>query len=212
MSKKQFSRRPVFLFLIVFAVIAFFPVFFKVRSSLFPSYYRHEIFTQADKNQVDPLLIAAIIFRESHFRPHQISPQGDRGLMQIQPSTIVELERVKLIPKGTYTIADLLVPESNIAIGTLYVRYLKDKITKSSSRMRKMQQWYNGEVWSVVLASYNAGPTLVIGQLLDNSSSKIEFERALRLKRLSTVHYVEDILRYYRSLAWMNLVYEFEKE
>lgn len=212
MSRKRMPRRPIVLLIIVTAILAFFPIFFKIRSSLFPVNYRQLVFATSNRHDIDPLLITAIIIRESHFRPLEISPQGDYGMMQIQPLTLLELERVKLINKGQYQVNDLLDPKINIEVGVLYLKYLSQKILKSPVRMQKINNWYAGDIWPVVLAAYNAGPTVVFSQILDSCSSKLEFERTLRAKRLSTVHYVEDILRYYRSLQWMDRLYGFEIE
>jgi soluble lytic murein transglycosylase len=92
----------------------------------------------ADKN-LDPALIAAVIYAESRF-VDQTSPAGAKGLMQIMPATAAYIADLS---GGTeFEQGDLASPQINIAYGSFYLRYLKDK--------------YDGnDVLS--LAAYNAG-------------------------------------------------------
>ena len=102
---------------------------------------RHEdiIRQQAADKNVDPTLIAAVIYTESRFRD-QTSHAGAKGLMQIMPETADYIARKS---GGTrFTRADLATPQINIAYGTWYLRYLLDK--------------YDGNT-ILTLAAYNAG-------------------------------------------------------
>jgi soluble lytic murein transglycosylase len=102
---------------------------------------RHEdvIRQQARDKQLDPALIAAVIYRESKFRD-QTSEAGAEGLMQILPDT------AKFIAKksgGTqFELRDLGDPQINISYGSWYLRYLLDL--------------YDGNTTAAV-AAYNAG-------------------------------------------------------
>ena len=92
----------------------------------------------ADKN-VDPSLIAGVIYTESRFRD-ATSHAGAKGLMQLMPDTADYIARKS---GGTrFTRADLATPQINIAYGTWYLRYLLDK--------------YKGNT-ILTLAAYNAG-------------------------------------------------------
>ena len=92
----------------------------------------------ADKN-VDPALIAGVIYTESRFRD-QTSHAGAKGLMQLMPETADYIARKS---GGTrFQRADLATPQINIAYGTWYLRYLLDK--------------YKGNT-ILTLAAYNAG-------------------------------------------------------
>jgi soluble lytic murein transglycosylase len=106
---------------------------------------RHEdiIRQQAADKHVDPALIAAVIYTESHFRD-QTSHAGAKGLMQLMPSTADYIARKS---GGTkFERADLATPQINISYGTWYLRYLLTK--------------YHGNT-ILSLAAYNAGETVV---------------------------------------------------
>jgi soluble lytic murein transglycosylase len=92
----------------------------------------------ADKN-LDPALIAAVIYAESRFRDQE-SHAGARGLMQITPQTA---EVIAHLSGGTeFVTGDLSDPEINIRYGSYYLRYLLDR--------------YRGNEVAA-LAAYNAG-------------------------------------------------------
>jgi soluble lytic murein transglycosylase len=92
----------------------------------------------ADKN-LDPALIAAVIYEESRFRD-QTSKAGARGLMQITPDTADFIAR----QSGgiRFKQSDLATPQINIAYGSYYLRYLIDN--------------YEGNE-RLAVAAYNAG-------------------------------------------------------
>ena len=89
----------------------------------------------AKANGVRADLVRAVIQVESGFNPRARSSEGARGLMQLMPSTALEM--------GVARIYD---PEENIRGGTRYLRMLLDR-------------WGNDE--RLALASYNAGPEAV---------------------------------------------------
>jgi soluble lytic murein transglycosylase len=102
---------------------------------------RHEdiIRQQARDKDLDPALVAAIIYRESKFRD-QTSEAGAKGLMQILPKTAHFIARKS---GGTrFEEADLANPQINISYGCWYLRYLLDR--------------YDGNRVAAV-AAYNAG-------------------------------------------------------
>lgn len=86
---------------------------------------RHEdvIRQQAAAKDLDPALVAAVIYTESHFID-QTSHAGARGLMQITPATA---QAIAQRTGGTaFTQADLATPQVNISYGTWYLRHLLD--------------------------------------------------------------------------------------
>ncbi len=103
---------------------------------------RHDdiIRQQAREKDMDPALIAGVIYEESRFLD-QTSNAGARGLMQITHDTADTIET--LSGGSTFVYDDLANPDLNIRYGTFYLRYLLD-------------QYGGNEV--AALAAYNAGP------------------------------------------------------
>ena len=102
---------------------------------------RHEdvIRQQASDKDLDPSLIAGVIYVESRFRD-QTSHAGAKGLMQIMPATA---DHIADKSGGTaFEQGDLGTPQVNIAYGSWYLRYLLDR--------------YDDRVM-LALAAYNAG-------------------------------------------------------
>lgn len=102
---------------------------------------RHDdvIRQQAKEKDLDPALIAAVIYGESRFRPRK-SKAGAVGLMQIMPDTALFIAKKS---GGTkFEIDDLGDPQVNIAYGSWYIHFLSER--------------YN-ERDLLVLAAYNAG-------------------------------------------------------
>lgn len=84
---------------------------------------RHDdiIRQQAKDKGIDPSLIAAVIYTETHFVPRP-SSAGAQGLMQITPQTA---QFIATKSGGTaFEQADLASPQINISYGTYYLRYL----------------------------------------------------------------------------------------
>jgi len=90
---------------------------------------------EAQKNDLAPELVAAVIKQESRFQPDVKSNAGAVGLMQLLPST------------GHWMGAsNLLNPEQNIAAGAKYLKYLSDQFDGDENK---------------ILAAYNAGEGVV---------------------------------------------------
>jgi soluble lytic murein transglycosylase len=98
---------------------------------------------QAAAKNLDPALIAAVIYAETKFDPRP-SSAGAEGLMQILPSTAYYLAH--LSGGITFTAGDLADPSVNVAYGSYYLRYLLDH--------------YGGNEMLAV-AAYNGGLTNV---------------------------------------------------
>jgi len=103
---------------------------------------RHEdiIRQQGAEKDLDPALIAAVIYAESRFRDGQRSAAGAVGLMQITPATAHEIARKS---GGTeFVTGDLATPQVNISYGAWYLRYLMGRYAGNRP---------------FALAAYNAG-------------------------------------------------------
>jgi soluble lytic murein transglycosylase len=116
-----------------------------VREFTLPLRHDDIIRQQASDKDLDPALIAGVIYEESRFRD-QTSHAGARGLMQITPETAAFIARQS--GGSRFTQADLATPQINIAYGAYFLRYLIDH--------------YEGNE-DAALAAYNAGITNVDG-------------------------------------------------
>ena len=107
----------------------------------FPLHHDATIRREAAKHRLDPAWIAAEIRAESVFDPNARSSADARGLMQVLPATGAGVAAKIGLP---WTGGDSLFdPDTNIALGTAYLRQLMDR--------------YGGKPYQVI-AGYNAGP------------------------------------------------------
>jgi soluble lytic murein transglycosylase-like protein len=97
--------------------------------------YESLIVENAQRNNIRPDLIRAVVQVESAFDAQARSPKGAMGLMQLMPATMKE-----------FGVRDAYDPAENIRAGTAYLRQLLDR--------------YDGDE-ELALAAYNAGPTAV---------------------------------------------------
>ena len=125
---------------VVFAITVVGPVFHHaVKEVVLPLRHEDIIRQQARLKDLDPALVAGIIYTESRFRD-QTSRAGAKGLMQLTPATAKFVEH--LSGGSTFTVADLSTPQVNISYGTFYLRYLLNR--------------YGGNQ-ALALAAYNGG-------------------------------------------------------
>jgi peptidoglycan lytic transglycosylase len=88
---------------------------------------RHDdiIRQQAREKDLDPTLVAAVIYAESRFRDGQRSPAGAVGLMQLTPQTARFIAQKS--GATSFRLDDLDTPQVNISYGSWYLRYLLDR-------------------------------------------------------------------------------------
>src|SRR6476659_3830488 len=110
--------------LTVFAVAVVEPVFHHaVKEVVLPLRHEDIIRQQAHEKNLDPALIAAVIYEESRFRD-QTSHAGARGLMQITPETADAIAEHSGWVR--FKQEDLADPQINISYGAYYLRLLLD--------------------------------------------------------------------------------------
>jgi soluble lytic murein transglycosylase len=143
---------------------------------------RHEdiIRQQAKEKNLDPALIAGVIYEESKFRD-ATSHAGARGLMQITPDT------ARFIAHRTggtaFEIRDLANPDINIRYGSWYLRWLLDH--------------YDGRT-ALALAAYNGG----IGNVdkwVAKAGGPDAFDHVSDIPFPETENYVRDVLERQRE-------------
>ncbi len=128
-----------------------------VRDLTLPLEYTSAIRQQARAEHMPASLIAAVIYAETKFNP-RTSPTGALGLMQIEPATAEFLARRS--GATTFALADLAHPDTNIAYGAYYLRYLLNH--------------YRGNE-TLALAAYNGGQTNVDGWLAQAHAAGVRF-------------------------------------
>ena len=111
------------------------------------SAYDKLIWEQSHKHHVDPMLVKAIIWRESAFDANKVGTSGERGLMQIGEAAAKDWAQARKIE--TFLPTDLFDARTNIDIGTWYLR-------------RALERWKSKEdPVPFALAEYNAGASRV---------------------------------------------------
>ena len=132
----------------------------------YPLEYEHIVVGHARNYDLDPALLAAVIYRESKFEADARSRSGAIGLMQLRPDTA---KGIAVHTGGSqFRVADLYDPEINVRYGAFYLRRL----------IRK----YGQE--RLALAAYNAGQGNVDRWLA--AGRQIEFPE--------TREYVDDVM------------------
>jgi len=135
----------------------------------YPLKYEQIVRGHARNYQLDPALVAAVIYQESKFEADAKSKSGAIGLMQLQPDTA---KGIAIRTGGSrFQTSDLYNPEINVRYGSWYLRHLLNK--------------YDDE--KLALAAYNAGQRNVdrwraAGEEIQFSETRAYVERVEDLK------------------------------
>jgi soluble lytic murein transglycosylase len=97
----------------------------------------------AAKYGLDPLLVKAIVWRESAFHPDKIGSVGERGLMQVGEAAAQDWARVEKVE--TFVPTDLFDAKTNLEIGMWYFSRALDRWSAKDDPV------------PFALAEYNAG-------------------------------------------------------
>jgi len=106
------------------------------------------ILRAANRYQVDPALVKAVIWRESAFNPDSLGKAGEIGLMQIRELAAQEWAEAEKL--AFFTHDSLRDPQTNMLAGTWYL----------SKLLRRYKSTDNPLPYA--LADYNAGRTHVL--------------------------------------------------
>ena len=108
----------------------------------YPNTFEEEVLACAEKYELDPSLLMAVIHTESHFDANARSAAGATGLMQLMEETFAWAQTRAGIPEEEQLGSDQLTnPAINIRYGSYVLYLLKEEFTDEDT----------------VLASYNAG-------------------------------------------------------
>jgi soluble lytic murein transglycosylase len=144
---------------------------------LYPEPYWETIKEESARYNLDPYLVASLIRQESEFNPSAVSYANAWGLMQLLP--VVGRQMARELGMTHFQTFQLLDPETNIRLGTRYLRQMLDK--------------FNG-VQEYALAAYNAGDNRVTDwEAAGPYSGMDEFVESIPFTQ--TREYVEAILR-----------------
>lgn len=146
----------------------------------YPVMFTSQVLRHAKKNKIDPRFVLAIMKQESSFKPNAKSPAGARGLVQLVFDTAIKYKDEagyrNLQPD------DLYQAETNIAIGSIYIRKIKDEF---------------GGLYEAVAASYNAGEDNA-ARWLKRTSPKDPGLFAAEVGFAETKNYVFKVMNNYR--------------
>jgi soluble lytic murein transglycosylase len=144
---------------------------------LYPEPYWETIKAESARNNLNPYLVASLIRQESEFNPSAVSYANAYGLMQLLPSVGKALAHEEGMTH--FQTFQLLDPETNIKLGTRYLRQMLDHF---------------GGVQEYALAAYNAGDNRVTDwQSAGPYQGMDEFVESIPFTQ--TREYVEAILR-----------------
>jgi soluble lytic murein transglycosylase len=189
-----------FLFKLVFCVLlaiaaAFAYVAMKSGDPLYAFYewmsparfhqYDRLIRSVALEDHVDPMLVKAVVWRESRFDPKKRGSHGERGLMQVSELAANEWARENKI--AGFNADQLFDPKINLEAGTWYLH-------------RAVEHWgHQSDPTAFALAEYNAGASRA--QRWSGGKGLTEIPERQFLQKIdfpATRRYVESIIDRYK--------------
>jgi soluble lytic murein transglycosylase len=185
-------------FVLVLVLAAFAAVAWVLWNSPDPSYttyswlagsrysrYDQPIADVAQKHGLDPLLVKAIVWRESAFHPDKLGTVGERGLMQVGEAAATDWARAEKIE--TFMPTDLFDPKTNLEVGTWYFKKALDRWKQKDNPI------------PFALAEYNAGRVRVDRWVAETKrENPTARDLVLAIDFPTTRRYVEDIMARYQ--------------
>jgi soluble lytic murein transglycosylase len=137
------------------------------------------------EHHLDPMLVKAVVWRESRFDPKKQGSHGERGLMQVTERAANEWARETKI--SGFHPDQLFEPKTNLEAGTWYLH-------------RAMEHWeHQSDPIPFALAEYNAGASRA--QRWSGGSGLADISERQFLQNIdfpATRKYVESIIDRYR--------------
>lgn len=165
--------------LLVLAVvgIGIYQAYFFFLKKAYPMEYQDIIAQKAEKYQVEPALIYAVIRSESNFRPEVESSAGAIGLMQLTPETFEWLQ-TKIHTGEPMDESALTDPDTNIEYGVYLLSLLSRR--------------YDNEI--TILCAYNAGMGNA-DRWLQNTETSSDGKTITSIPYPETKNYVDRVLQ-----------------
>ncbi|GLI05160.1 lytic transglycosylase [Paenibacillus tyrfis] len=174
-------KKRVFALLLLTFIIFLFLSSTYVGRMLYPIRYEQEIRQNAEKYDLDPFLVAAVIRVESNYLTETESKKGAYGMMQLMPDTANWIiDKARFSEEFKTRLND---PAVSIELGSWYLNWLNKQ--------------FNGNRIAV-LAGYNAGHGKVNRWLQENEWDGT-LQNADRIPYGETRHYIQRVMYYYNK-------------
>lgn len=136
----------------------------------YPLEYEHILRAHGANYDLDPALLAAVVYVESRFDPNARSEAGALGLMQLLPDTA---EGIALRTGGAdFVVADLRDPEINVRYGAWYLDHLRERYGDTRLALAAYHAGQgNVDEWQ------STGSGIVFPETREYVSRVLEFER-----------------------------------
>ncbi|HEY2125006.1 MAG TPA: lytic transglycosylase domain-containing protein [Chthoniobacterales bacterium] len=146
--------------------------------------YDRLIRSVAVKHDLDPMLVKAVVWRESRFDPRKYGTAGERGLMQVSEKAANEWVRENNIEN--FRVEELFDPRKNLEAGTWYLQ-------------RALKRWEEqSDPLPFALAEYNAGASRAQRWAGAASGQPVSADQFLRnIDFPNTRNYVDSIIDRY---------------
>jgi soluble lytic murein transglycosylase len=135
-------------------------------------------------HDLDPMLVKAVVWRESRFDPQKYGTAGERGLMQVSEKAANEWAKESKI--DNFVVEELFDPKTNLQAGTWYLQ-------------RALKHWERQpDPVPFALAEYNAGASRAQRWAGGTSGGVMQSEEFLRnIDFPGTRKYVDSIIERY---------------
>src|SRR5205809_1776074 len=139
----------------------------------------------AAEHHLDPMLVKAVVWRESRFDAQKFGTAGERGLMQVSEKAAAEWARGKKVEN--FRVEELFDPKTNLEAGTWYLR-------------RAIEHWQNqSNPLPFALAEYNAGPSRALRWAGGDDTKPVAAKKFLdNIDFPGTRKYVDSIIARYK--------------
>src|SRR4051794_22804395 len=147
--------------------------------------YDRLITAVAAEHHLDPMLVKAVVWRESRFDPQKYGSAGERGLMQVTENAANEWAREAKVEN--FRVEELFDPKTNLQAGSWYLR-------------RAMQHWeQQPDPVPFALAEYNAGASRAQRWANGDAAGTISPKQFLaKIDFRGTRNYVDSVMARYQ--------------